>query len=90
MNNIAEGEERSFVAPFLEVDHSVETQRFVENVDKYLVEFMMEKSDRLGKDDVEENDRRFVDPFICPICLSISTRSIQCSACKQIFHRSCI
>lgn len=68
--------DRSFSAPYMELDHSNETSRFIENVDRYLVEFMMEKSDRLGKEDVEESDRRFVDPFICPICLSISTRSI--------------
>ena len=68
----------------------VDTQHFVERIDKFLVEFMIDQSERLGKDDVEEQDRRFVDPFICPICIGISFRSIQCSDCKQIFHKTCI
>ena len=62
--------------PLLEDDCTQETQQFVERVERYLIEFMLEKSEKLGMDDVEESDRRFVDPFICPICLSISFRSI--------------
>ena len=67
--------------PQLEDDHRDDTKAFIERIDKHLIEFMLERTDRLGKDDVEESDRRFVDPFICPICLSISNRAIQCSSC---------
>ena len=76
----------SFGVPWLEEDHVGDTQNFIERIDKYLIEYMLDKSDRLGKDDVEESDRRFVDPFICPICLSIADRAVQCASCKQIFH----
>ena len=76
--------------PLLEEDTTQDTFKFVDRIDRHLIEYMLEKSDRLGKEDVEEQDRRFVDPFICPICLSISFRSVQCSNCKQIFHRNCI
>ena len=77
---------QSFGVPQLEDDQKVETQNFIERIDKHLIEYMLEKSERLGKEDVEEQDRRFVDPFICPICLSISFRAIQCKNCQQIFH----
>ena len=40
--------------PWLEDDTTAETQKFVDRIDKYLIEFMLEKSDRLGKEDVEE------------------------------------
>ena len=68
--------------PILDEDTREETQRFIDKIDKYLIEYMLEKSDRLGKEDVEEMDRRFVDPFMCPICLSIAYRAVQCSNCK--------
>lgn len=80
----------TFGVPWLEEDHVADTQQFIERIDKHLIEYMLDKSDRLGKDDVEESDRRFVDPFICPICLSIADRAIQCGNCKQIFHQQCI
>ena len=71
-----------FSSPWLEDDMTIETQRFVDLIDKQLIEYMLDKAERLGKEDVELQDRRFVDPFICPICLSISFKSIQCSGCK--------
>mmetsp|Transcript_21136 Transcript_21136/g.26025 ORF Transcript_21136/g.26025 Transcript_21136/m.26025 type:complete len:107 (-) Transcript_21136:845-1165(-) len=80
----------SFGVPQLEDDHVADTQQFIERIDKHLIEYMLDKSERLGKEDVEESDRRFVDPFICPICLSISFRAIQCNNCQQIFHQQCI
>ena len=40
--------------PWLEDDTTAETQKFIDRIDKYLIEFMLEKSDRLGKEDVEE------------------------------------
>ena len=74
----------------MEEDHTQETDLLIARIDKYLIEYMLDKSDKLGKEDVEEQDRRFVDSFVCPICLSISFRSIQCGNCKQIFHKQCI
>ena len=68
--------------PQLEEDMTADTKQLIDRIDKYLLEFMIDSSARLGKEDVDEQDRRFVDPFICPICLGISFRSIQCRDCK--------
>ena len=84
-STVSSGISQNYGIPFLEDDHVADTQKFIERIDKFLIEYMMDKTERLGKEDVEEQDRRFVDPFICPICLTISYRSIQCADCKQIF-----
>jgi len=46
--------EEKFGLPLLEEDCLLETQKLNERIDRYLIEFMLEKSDRLGKEDVEE------------------------------------
>lgn len=46
--------EEKFGLPLLEENCLVETQKLNDRIDRYLIEFMLEKSDRLGKEDVEE------------------------------------
>lgn len=40
--------------PLLEEDTTQDTFKFVDRIDRHLIEYMLEKSDRLGKEDVEE------------------------------------
>ena len=53
--------------PWLEENHYADTVRFVAEVEKHIVDFMIKQTgrDKLTRDDAIESERKFVDPFVC-------------------------
>ena len=57
-----------------------------------MAEFIVSQTGRekLVREDAVQVERKFADPFVCPICVSVAEHAIQCGNCKQIFDRECI
>lgn len=58
---------------WLQENHEKETREFISHIEEHAENyvFQLTGNDKLTKDDASEGDKKFVDPFICPICYNI-------------------
>ena len=78
---------------WLEENQEHETKDFVTQIDEatdaYV--FALTGNDKLMREDVAEADKKFVYPFLCPICFYIVLeKNVQCHDCQQIFDDHCL
>lgn len=62
-----------------------ETREFICSIEEQSEDyvFCLTGNDKLTKEDAAEGDKKFVDPFVCPICYNIiQEKNVECSDCK--------
>lgn len=64
--------------PWLDEDHTSDTQKFVTNMESQIINWLVAHTgrDKLTRDDAVNCERKFVDPFVCTICMSVAQDAI--------------
>jgi len=84
-NNVQAHDQGTFKTfPWLEENTEKDTREFITKIEEATEQFIfaLTGNDKLTKEDVVENDQKFVDPFMCPICFQIvQEKNVQCNDC---------
>lgn len=65
-------------------DQEKETRDFICAIEEQSEDYVfgLTGNDKLTKEDAAEADKKFVDPFVCPICFNIiQEKNVQCKDC---------